>query len=174
VKPTPTTPASTPSAANSGYSIRCCTVKGGRCRNDALPNAARPITLAVTEANTTMPKDSAVKSRRISSMAKNTPASGALKVAAMPPAAPQATSTRIRASATLATCPRAEPSAEPICTIGPSRPTDPPPPMHSAEASALTAATCGAIRPPRRATAYITSGTPCPRASRAKKCTSGP
>ena len=31
-------------------------------------------------------------------MAKNTPASGALKVAAMPPAAPQATSSRIRSS----------------------------------------------------------------------------
>lgn len=46
--------------------------------------------------------------------------------------------------------------------------------MHNAEARAFTAATCGAIRPPRRATAYITSGTPCPRASRAKKRTSGP
>lgn len=34
--------------------------------------------------------------------------------------------------------------------------------MHSAEASALTAAACGAIRPPRRATACTTSGTPCP------------
>ena len=92
----------------------------------------------------------------------------------MPPAAPQATSSRIRDSATRTTRPSVDPSAEPICTIGPSRPTDPPPPMHSAEASALTTATCGAIRPPRRATAYITSGTPWPRASRAKKCTSGP
>ena len=46
--------------------------------------------------------------------------------------------------------------------------------MHSALASALTAATRGRIRPPRRATAYITSGTPWPRASRAKTCTSGP
>ncbi len=139
-----------------------------------MPNAARPITLAVTEAITTMPNDSVLKSRRISSIAKNTPASGALNVAAMPPAAPQATSTRIRSSLTRTTRPSVEPSAEPICTIGPSRPTDPPPPMHSADASALTAATCGAIRPPRRATAYITSGTPCPRASFAKKYTSGP
>ena len=55
-----------------------------------------------------------------------------------------------------------DPSAEPIWMIGPSRPTDPPPPMHNAEANALTAATCGAIRPPRRETANITSGTPCP------------
>ena len=70
--------------------------------------------------------------------------------------------------------PRLEPSAEPICTIGPSRPTEPPPPMHTALARALTAATRGRIRPPCSATAYITSGTPWPRASRAKKCTSGP
>ena len=132
------------------------------------------MTLAVTEASTTMPNDWAAKSARISSIAKNTPASGALKVAAIPPAAPQATSTRILGSATRTTRPTLEPRAEPICTIGPSRPTDPPPPMHSADANALTAATWGAIRPPRRATAYITSGTPCPRASRAKKCTSGP
>ena len=34
--------------------------------------------------------------------------------------------------------PSVEPSAAPICTIGPSRPTEPPPPMQSAEASALT------------------------------------
>ena len=172
-----TTPTSAGEQAERGEEqvlARWCTVNAGRCRNGELPSAARPITLAVTEASTTMPKDSAVKSRRISSIAKNTPASGALKVAAMPPAAPQATSTRIRDSATRTSRPSVEPSAEPICTIGPSRPTDPPPPMHSAEASALTAATWGAIRPPRRATANITSGTPCPRASRAKKCTSGP
>ena len=56
-----------------------------------------------------MPKDWAAKSRRMSSIAKNTPASGALNVAAMPPAAPQATSTRIRGSATW----RSRPSVEP-------------------------------------------------------------
>ena len=47
-----------------------------------------------------------------------------------------------------ASWPRLEASAEPIWTIGPSRPTDPPAPMHSAEASALTTLTCGRIRPP--------------------------
>ena len=132
------------------------------------------MTLAVTDDRTTMPNDCAAKSRRISSMAKNTPASGALNVAAMPPAAPQATSTRIRPSGTLSAEPSVEPRAEPICTIGPSRPTEPPPPMHSAEASDLTTATWGLMRPPCRATANMTSGTPWPRASRAKKCTSGP
>jgi len=85
----------------------------------------------------------------------------------MPPAAPQATRIFSRLSGIRIRCPRLEASAEPICTIGPSRPTDPPTPMHSADASALTAATCGRIRPPPSATAIITAGTPCPRASRA-------
>ncbi len=67
-----------------------------------------------------------------------------------------------------------EPSAEPIWTIGPSRPTEPPEPMQIAEASALTAATLGRIRPPFSATASITSGTPWPRASLAKREISGP
>ena len=160
MNPTPTAPATTPSTANSAYCVRLSTANAGSGRNAVLPNAARPITLAVTEETTTMPNDWAVKSPRISSIAKNTPASGALNVAAMPPAAPQATSTFIRASGTFRTRPKVEPRAAPICTIGPSRPTEPPPPMHSADARALTAATCGAIRPPLRATAYMTSGTP--------------
>ena len=70
--------------------------------------------------------------------------------------------------------PCTEPSAEPIWTIGPSRPTEPPEPMHSAEASDFTIGTCGRIRPPWRLTANITSGTPWPRASGAKRLTSGP
>jgi hypothetical protein len=67
---------------------------------------------------------------QISFIAKNGPASGALKVAAMPPAAPRATRTRSRDSGSRASWPRMEPSAEPICTIGPSRPTEPPEPVH--------------------------------------------
>jgi hypothetical protein len=41
--------------------------------------------------------------------------------------------------------------------------------MHSADASALTTLTCGRMRPPLSATAIITSGTPCPLASRANR-----
>ena len=93
-------------------------------------------------------------------MAKKTPASGALNVAAMPPAAPQATSSLMRCSSRRNAWARLDPSADPICTMGPSRPTEPPPAMHSAEATAFTTATCGRIRPPLRATATITSGTP--------------
>ena len=57
-------------------------------------------------------------------------------------------------------CPRVEPIAEPICTIGPSRPTDPPVAMQIAEAKDLATATTGRMTPPRRATESITCGTP--------------
>ena len=112
---------------------------------------------------------SAANSRKMISTPKNTPVIGALNVAEMPPAAPQATKMRSRLSGIRTHCPMPEASAEPIWTIGPSRPTEPPEPMHSAEARALTKATCGRIRPPLSATAIITSGTPCPRASRAHR-----
>ena len=98
---------------------------------------------------------------------KNTPVIGALNVAEMPPAAPHATRTRSLFSGIRIHWPSPDARADPICTIGPSRPTDPPVPMVMAEATALTALTCGRIRPPFSATASITSGTPCPRASRA-------
>jgi hypothetical protein len=57
------------------------------------------------------------------------------------------------------------PNAQPIWTIGPSRPTDPPEPMQIALASALMPATRGRIFPFRCRRAYMTSGTPCPSAS---------
>ena len=85
----------------------------------------------------------------------------------MPPPAPHATSRRRRCVGIRIHCPRLDPIAEPIWTIGPSRPTEPPEPMVSAEAMILTTATRGRMRPPFSATASITSGTPCPRASRA-------
>ena len=97
---------------------------------------------------------------QVSSNAKNTPAIGALNVAEMPPAAPHATSSRSSDSGTRMIWPASDPSAEPICTIGPSRPTEPPEPMQTAEASDLTIGTCGRIRPPSLLTASITSGTP--------------
>ena len=99
------------------------------------------MTLAATDASTTMPNAWEVKSPRMSSMAKKTPARGALNVALIPAAAPHATSTRRRGSASRLRRPAVDPSADPICTMGPSRPTEPPPPMHRAEARAFTAAT---------------------------------
>jgi len=87
--------------------------------------------------------------------------------AEIPAAAPQPTNTFLLSEDILKSCPTAEPIAEPICTIGPSRPADPPEPIQIADARVFTTATRGRIMAPRRATAFITSGTPCPLASRA-------
>ena len=103
-----------------------------------------------------------------------TPAMGALNVAAMPPAAPALTRARSRDLSSFSSWPSDDPAAAPIWTIGPSRPADPPDPMVSAEATVLTRITTGRIRPPVVSMAVMTSGTPCPLASGAKKCTSGP
>ena len=100
---TPQKAARTPSSAYSGYSKLDATPNAGRCRNAWLPNAARPTAAAATELSTTTPNDRVSKSRRITSNAKNTPASGALNVAEIPAPAPHATNNRSRCSPTRAT-----------------------------------------------------------------------
>ena len=84
---------------------------------------------------------SSENSRSTISNPKNSPVMGALKVAEIPPAAPHATMIRSRDSDIRTTWPSVEARAEPIWTIGPSRPTDPPTPMQIAEATALTTVT---------------------------------
>ena len=137
-------------------------------RNGLSPRNGIATTSATIAESMTVNRASTANSRRMISTPKNTPVIGALNVAEMPPAAPQATMIRSRFSGSRTHWPTLEASAEPICTIGPSRPTEPPDPMHSADARDLTTATCQRIRPPLSATATITSGTPCPRASRAQ------
>lgn len=80
----------------------------------------------------------------------------------------------IRSSERRRSWPTDEPRADPTCTIGPSRPAEPPVPMHSADAAILAMATRGRMRPPFRTRACITSGTPCPFASGANQAIIGP
>ncbi len=68
---------------------------------------------------------------------------------------------------------KVEPRAAPTCTIGPSRPAEPPLPIQTADAAIFATTTRGRIRPPRNAMACMTSGTPCPLASLAKKAMIG-
>ncbi len=97
-----------------------------------------------------------------------------MNVPAMPAAAPHPTRVRRRSADTRNTCPMVDPKAEPICTMGPSRPTEPPVPIVIAEARALIRTRRVRITPPRKATASITSGTPWPLASLASRYTRGP
>ena len=69
---------------------------------------------------------------------------------------------RSRLSDMRMTWPKVEARAEPIWTMGPSRPTEPPVPMQMAEAKAFTPVTGGRIFPPFSATAKMTSGTRVP------------
>jgi hypothetical protein len=69
---------------------------------------------AATAEITTVENPRAVKDRNMTSRAKNTPASGALKIAAMPAAAPAATKVDLRRSDILNERASVEPNAEPI------------------------------------------------------------
>ena len=104
-------------------------------------------------------------------MAKSTPAMGALNVPPMAAPAPAATMIRTSLAPNPATWPTVLPMEDPIWTMGPSRPTDPPDPMEIADPNALTMATRGRMRPPRCRTANWTSGIPCPWASGAQRRT---
>ena len=127
--------------------------------------------LASTALVTTIVKLRTLKRRRMTSRAKKTPAMGALKVAATPPAAPAATSSDIISGDWRVHWAKVEARAAPIEMIGPERPTEPPAPIVRADAAALTKGTRGRMRPPRASTAYMTSGTPWPRASLATRWT---
>lgn len=81
------------------------------------------------------------------STAKRTPPSGVLNVAAMPAPPPAATSVARCHRETRANPPSHEANAAAICTMGPSRPTEPPVPIEIADATDLTAATTGRMTP---------------------------
>ena len=101
-----------------------------------------------------------VNSPRMISITKIIPAKGALKVAAMPAAAPHPTKTRIRSLESFIIWPNIEPITEQICTVGPTRPADPPDPIVMEEVRAQTANVRLRIFPFFRTTASMTRSTP--------------
>ena len=74
------------------------------------------------------------KSRRMISMTKKTPAMGALKTEAMPAAAPHPSNVVACSRVMPRIWAREEPITDPIWTMGPSAPAEPPEPMVAAEA----------------------------------------
>ena len=71
----------------------------------------------------------AVKSSISTSTVNSTPAIGALKMPAMPAAAPQPTSIISKWGERRKACPKFDPMAAPVNTMGPSAPTEPPQPI---------------------------------------------
>jgi hypothetical protein len=91
-----------------------------------------------------------------------TAAIGVLKVAAMPAAAPQASSTLRSAAVVCRTWPTSEPRAPPVWMMGPSAPNGPPVPTEIAAEIGLSTATRGEMRLSLTSTASIASGMPWP------------
>ena len=95
-----------------------------------------------------------------SSTASRIEASGALNVAAIPPAAP-ATSSAFRSSADRCRhWASIDPTAPPVMMIGPSAPNGPPVPIDTAADTGLSTATRGATLLPPVTIASMVSGIP--------------
>ncbi len=118
--------------------------------------------VAKTEETTSGMKDRVRNSRMISSTANRTPAMGALKVAAMAPAAPHAKSILRGVSVSRKAWATVDPRDAPIWAIDPSRPMEPPLPIVRADASALRGATLARILPCFVSTASIIWEVPVP------------
>ena len=109
--------------------------------------------------------DLVLNSARISSIANNTPPSGALKAAVIALAAPQPTKVLVSSTVFPVLWPISEPTVEEITTIGPTLPSDIPVPIQVAAAKHLAIAFFALRRACLKVTASITSGTPAPFAS---------
>jgi hypothetical protein len=98
-----------------------------------------------------------------SSTASSTADTGEPNVAAMPAAAPAASSVLRSAAVVLITCPTSDPSAPPVAMIGPSAPNGPPVPIAIAALSGLRKVMRGGMRLWFSSTCSIASGIPWPR-----------
>ncbi len=117
------------------------------------PMRMRPTSVAAPVAMTTGRKVRLETSGSRISIANRTPPSGVLKVAAMPAPAPADSSVIVCPVESPIAFENDDPSADPIWMIGPSRPTDAPEPIDSAEASDLMTATT-----PRICAALVVDG----------------
>ena len=144
IKPPRTKNAASP---NGWFKRKSGVSSSGRKKDGSVPSSRRLICVAITVAVTVTNRVRALIDTSSSSTANTMPPSGALNVAAIPAPAPAAISVTRSLVLMAISEPRVEPKAEPICTIGPSRPTEPPLPIETAEASDLITATRGRIRP---------------------------
>ena len=113
----------------------------GTWNTGVCPISSRATMSAVTVAASVAAKTWAPKSRCISSSTNTRPASGALKAADSPAPAPAAISVRRSRGVARSQPPSIWPTAPPICTVGPSRPSARPPPMASTPPANLTGST---------------------------------
>jgi hypothetical protein len=163
VAPTARSPPVTPGTSVSAIAAGPGWATAVTGKTGAAPSRAHRQSVATATDAATGMKLRGRHSNSSSSTASSTEASGALNVAAMPPAAP-ATSRVLRSSADRRrNWARIDPTAPPVMMIGPSAPNGPPVPIEVAADTGLSTATRGAIRLPPVRIASIASGMPWPR-----------
>jgi len=128
--------------------------------------------LAAAAATNAAPKTMGRKSRWTSSSTNTRPDSGALKAAARPAPAPAAVSVRRSRGGLPIRRATSSPTAPPICTVGPSRPSTNPPPMASTPPTSFTASRRIARIGRSRSSTALRLGMPLPAASGANRRTS--
>ena len=106
-----------------------------KLKSESLPINIYVKHVAVTAAVRMGRSDAMLRSTISTSSVNTSPAIGALKMPAMAAAAPHPTSSISVFLSIRKYCPRLEPMAEPVSTIGASAPTDPPNPMVMADAT---------------------------------------
>ena len=173
-KPAPVRPPRTPSAATHPSWAVPARLRAGRDNDSDVPSRWWESTVEDTQASTTNVKASTVKSTRTTSMAKKAPASGALKAAAMPAAVPAAARSRTACRGNPRRRPNRLALLAPSSAIGPSGPTDPPPPMVSTAQTTVVAAGPGAMTPSEALDDHSTPATPCPVGARPGHVMRGP
>ena len=123
--------------------------RGARANSVDSPKIDMTTEYEITLARTAGTSASASKSSRYRiSAARSAAPSGVRNTAAMPAATPANISIRRSREPTFSASPTAEPSAPPICIVGPSRPPEPPLPSVRIDASALTQMTRRRTTPP--------------------------
>jgi hypothetical protein len=163
VAPTASSPPVRPGTSASATAPVPGAVAPGTGKMAALPSSAHRQTVAAVTAADTGIMLRGRHSNSSSSTASSTEASGALNVAAMPPAAPATSRVFLSSADSSRNCARIEPTAPPVMMIGPSAPNGPPVPIEIAAETGLSTATRGATRLPPVRIASIASGIPCPR-----------
>ena len=109
--------------------------------------STRMVRVATTADTASGPRLSMAIEPRMISATKKEPAIGALYADAMPAAAPQATRSRSCGPVNCRQRPRMDATTAASCTIGPSRPIEPPEPMENSAAVLFTRLARTGIRP---------------------------
>ncbi|BBY24072.1 hypothetical protein MSTO_42770 [Mycobacterium stomatepiae] len=139
-------PASPMTAAKASMAQWISVIRTSTGNTGAAPRMNMRSMVAIATALATGTRLRGRNSKSSNSTANTMDASGALKVAAMPPAAPEASRIFRSSAVRCRNWDTTEPIAPPVMTIGPSAPNGPPVPMLMAAEMGFSTATLGSTR----------------------------